>query len=124
MSAEFSVSPRRVSDRSSTTSTRSPGRMNPATPRTSSTRTVTARMPSSSRTESNARWPGAVTFVRTMSSLLSMAFRSEEHTSELLSRRDLVCRLLLEKKKKKKKQIELEEGMKIEHDVVMLGRGG
>src|SRR5690349_22479752 len=25
--------------------------------------------------------------------------RSEEHTSELLSRRDLVCRLLLEKKK-------------------------
>src|SRR5438874_6457013 len=29
--------------------------------------------------------------------------RSEEHTSELQSRRDLVCRLLLEKKKKKKK---------------------
>src|SRR5438874_10676103 len=31
------------------------------------------------------------------------ATRSEEHTSELQSRRDLVCRLLLEKKKKKKK---------------------
>src|SRR5438874_8389252 len=31
--------------------------------------------------------------------------RSEEHTSELQSRRDLVCRLLLEKKKKKQKQI-------------------
>src|SRR5690349_22670692 len=31
------------------------------------------------------------------------AARSEEHTSELQSRRDLVCRLLLEKKKKKKK---------------------
>src|SRR5690349_23752636 len=30
--------------------------------------------------------------------------RSEEHTSELQSRRDLVCRLLLEKKKKQKKQ--------------------
>src|SRR6266496_6011264 len=30
-------------------------------------------------------------------------FRSEEHTSELQSRRDLVCRLLLEKKKKKEK---------------------
>src|SRR5690349_24200478 len=30
--------------------------------------------------------------------------RSEEHTSELQSRRDLVCRLLLEKKKKRKKQ--------------------
>src|SRR5438874_10105652 len=29
--------------------------------------------------------------------------RSEEHTSELQSRRDLVCRLLLEKKKKKRK---------------------
>src|SRR5690606_30523681 len=30
--------------------------------------------------------------------------RSEEHTSELQSRENLVCRLLLEKKKKKKKQ--------------------
>src|SRR5207249_11072630 len=30
--------------------------------------------------------------------------RSEEHTSELQSRFDLVCRLLLEKKKKKKQQ--------------------
>src|SRR5206468_11927115 len=30
------------------------------------------------------------------------AERSEEHTSELQSRSDLVCRLLLEKKKKKK----------------------
>src|SRR5690349_24171628 len=29
--------------------------------------------------------------------------RSEEHTSELQSRRDLVCRLLLEKKKKEVK---------------------
>src|SRR6266576_537808 len=32
----------------------------------------------------------------------SHAARSEEHTSELQSRRDLVCRLLLEKKKKTK----------------------
>src|SRR5438874_9687721 len=30
---------------------------------------------------------------------LSFILRSEEHTSELQSRRDLVCRLLLEKKK-------------------------
>src|SRR5690349_22867102 len=30
----------------------------------------------------------------------SLGERSEEHTSELQSRRDLVCRLLLEKKKK------------------------
>src|SRR5690349_23774857 len=33
--------------------------------------------------------------------------RSEEHTSELQSRRDLVCRLLLEKKKKKRNRIGL-----------------
>src|SRR5438067_6807123 len=32
--------------------------------------------------------------------LASIAARSEEHTSELQSRFDLVCRLLLEKKKK------------------------
>src|SRR2546421_9609554 len=31
--------------------------------------------------------------------------RSEEHTSELQSRSDLVCRLLLEKKKIKKKKL-------------------
>src|SRR5216683_5217377 len=34
--------------------------------------------------------------------LTLFAPRSEEHTSELQSRSDLVCRLLLEKKKKKK----------------------
>src|SRR5215469_18498219 len=33
--------------------------------------------------------------------------KSEEHTSELQSRRDLVCRLLLEKKKKNKQHIPL-----------------
>src|SRR5688572_31466176 len=32
-------------------------------------------------------------------------WRSEEHTSELQSQSNLVCRLLLEKKKKKKKKI-------------------
>src|SRR5205085_12331082 len=36
-------------------------------------------------------WPGAV-----------LDLRSEEHTSELQSQSNLVCRLLLEKKKKKK----------------------
>src|SRR5438874_4002069 len=35
---------------------------------------------------------------------LARMARSEEHTSELQSRRDLVCRLLLEKKKKKKNE--------------------
>src|SRR5688572_31150018 len=35
--------------------------------------------------------------------LFEIANRSEEHTSELQSQSNLVCRLLLEKKKKKKK---------------------
>src|SRR2546430_2845607 len=35
--------------------------------------------------------------------LLPYVTRSEEHTSELQSQSNLVCRLLLEKKKKKKK---------------------
>src|SRR5204862_7348706 len=41
--------------------------------------------------------------------------RSEEHTSELQSRRDLVCRLLLEKKKKKKKDKNLYKLLQIEY---------
>src|SRR5690349_22679755 len=40
-------------------------------------------------------------------SLTTWSERSEEHTSELQSRRDLVCRLLLEKKKKKKNQLRI-----------------
>src|SRR5436190_17718387 len=42
-----------------------------------------------------ARAPKAMSIIR---------LRSEEHTSELQSHSDLVCRLLLEKKKKKKKR--------------------
>src|SRR5437773_3624240 len=38
--------------------------------------------------------------------------RSEEHTSELQSHHDLVCRLLLEKKKKKKKKKKNKEKQK------------
>src|SRR5438105_9127731 len=37
--------------------------------------------------------------IRIAPSVLPADFRSEEHTSELQSRVDLVCRLLLEKKK-------------------------
>src|SRR2546428_6099366 len=37
---------------------------------------------------------------RSPSEVLPRPIRSEEHTSELQSRSDLVCRLLLEKKKK------------------------
>src|SRR5437667_2992396 len=43
--------------------------------------------------------PTARATVRRASSLATL--RSEEHTSELQSHHDLVCRLLLEKKKKK-----------------------
>src|SRR5207342_3864992 len=43
-------------------------------------------------------WPGY--FVSLGLLLLTSLFRSEEHTSELQSRENLVCRLLLEKTKK------------------------
>src|SRR5690349_23341957 len=44
--------------------------------------------------------------------------RSEEHTSELQSRRDLVCRLLLEKKKKKeRKEIRQDKNRIVQTDV-------
>src|SRR5690349_23053147 len=45
--------------------------------------------------------------------LRSVQKRSEEHTSELQSRRDLVCRLLLEKKKKKQKIIKLNKNTNV-----------
>src|SRR5437773_8370177 len=50
--------------------------------------------------------PGSSTTLRTISlgyqyCLSGWPNRSEEHTSELQSHHDLVCRLLLEKKKKK-----------------------
>src|SRR6266496_2517944 len=48
-----------------------------------------------------ARNHGLVHFLAEV--LLQLRRRSEEHTSELQSRRDLVCRLLLEKKKKNQK---------------------
>src|SRR5215204_7284516 len=49
-----------------------------------------------------ARWPRQ-----------AMWFRSEEHTSELQSHSDLVCRLLLEKKKKKQKCLHIKKKKKI-----------
>src|SRR5438132_6308491 len=42
--------------------------------------------------------------------------RSEEHTSELQSHSDLVCRLLLEKKKKKTKKQHIISRCETEHD--------
>src|SRR5690606_41559181 len=43
---------------------------------------------------------------------LALRLRSEEHTSELQSRENLVCRLLLEKKKKKNEQQQLQSNSK------------
>src|SRR5438874_16774 len=43
--------------------------------------------------------PGREETVRSYGKKIEETIRSEEHTSELQSRRDLVCRLLLEKKK-------------------------
>src|SRR5438034_3838371 len=40
---------------------------------------------------------------------VTLKMRSEEHTSELQSHSDLVCRLLLEKKKKKNKNIKIQQ---------------
>src|SRR5688572_32251007 len=47
--------------------------------------------------------PGERTSI--ISDRLDHGWRSEEHTSELQSQSNLVCRLLLEKKKKNKKHI-------------------
>src|SRR5699024_11727628 len=43
--------------------------------------------------------PGLIINAITNPKIIATAVRSEEHTSELQSRFDLVCRLLLEKKK-------------------------
>src|SRR5438094_4612346 len=45
-------------------------------------------------------------FVRGVIAASTRSGRSEEHTSELQSPYDLVCRLLLEKKKKKEKKMQ------------------
>src|SRR5690606_39561335 len=45
---------------------------------------------------------GVGDFIGTAGRPSAMSVRSEEHTSELQSRENLVCRLLLEKKNKKK----------------------
>ena len=48
--------------------------------------------------------------------MIIILYRSEEHTSELQSHSDLVCRLLLEKKKEEKEERQEEkEGQLILH---------
>src|SRR6266576_12330 len=56
------------------------------------------------------RWMHSILLAPTPPAARTSSLRSEEHTSELQSRRDLVCRLLLEKKKKSQfKLAELEK---------------
>src|SRR5690606_21399583 len=54
----------------------------------------------SAKTNSDARF--VVSDIYALPEVLDKKFRSEEHTSELQSRENLVCRLLLEKKKTSK----------------------
>src|SRR2546430_4108154 len=46
---------------------------------------------------------------------LQIGHRSEEHTSELQSQSNLVCRLLLEKKKKKQRDVRRENDIVAQH---------
>src|SRR5688572_31070017 len=50
--------------------------------------------------------------LQTMDEAFGRSVRSEEHTSELQSQSNLVCRLLLEKKKKKKSHIKAIKSLK------------
>src|SRR5690349_25122398 len=61
---------------------------------------VRARQPINLWTTGLARSGTRAVGCRRMHSSTTLDARSEEHTSELQSRRDLVCRLLLEKKKR------------------------
>src|SRR2546426_6826210 len=62
---------------------------------------ATASRPSSGRATSTALTGGTTCSSPSLTGTARRARRSEEHTSELQSPCNLVCRLLLEKKKKK-----------------------
>src|SRR5206468_12303789 len=55
------------------------------------------RLPAGARAGPGGRWPRRIDRIEPV--VVRVELRSEEHTSELQSRSDLVCRLLLEKKK-------------------------
>src|SRR5207249_11216722 len=65
----------------------------------SSASAMAARIPGVGRVTVSLRRSNMVSDMNDSSRLLLGIVRSEEHTSELQSRFDLVCRLLLEKKK-------------------------
>src|SRR5204863_687120 len=67
--------------------------------RSLSSRSSAAEMAESKACTARLRSRTSAARANLYSSLSESSFRSEEHTSELQSRRDLVCRLLLEKKK-------------------------
>src|SRR5206468_8182979 len=75
---------------------RSGDRASPAPTPTADRRRIPSRAPGTSRRRPRPA-PGSSSGCRRTS---RQRRRSEEHTSELQSRSDLVCRLLLEKKKK------------------------
>src|SRR5260221_10635472 len=69
------------------------------------------------------RWvqpPGAVHSTTKYSPSRRQTMRSEEHTSELQSHSDLVCRLLLEKKKKQRIQLPVIRLEMIDLEMVVL----
>src|SRR6266496_6165878 len=68
--------------------------------RTSSTGRLSTRTRSTSGRSASRSWSSDSTSISSSRSPCRVR-RPEEHTSELQSRRDLVCRLLLEKKKEK-----------------------
>src|SRR5438132_7972488 len=65
----------------------------------------TVWIPDSKTRNGVAELPLTEVAIQAFRSQMLLAGRSEEHTSELQSHSDLVCRLLLEKKKKKYKTI-------------------
>src|SRR5438034_4340190 len=73
----------------------------------SPSRTMTAKAGRNTRSVVSEKCPMLFSRPKTMAKCLpsfsarNISWRSEEHTSELQSHSDLVCRLLLEKKKKK-----------------------
>src|SRR5205085_5682887 len=68
--------------------------------------------PGAGRRAQPARARRAVPPSRLVPALRDGGTRSEEHTSELQSQSNLVCRLLLEKKKKTKQQVEITNTIK------------
>src|SRR2546421_7428831 len=69
-----------------------------------------AGAPSASRTGPVSDGRYLTPMITKLLRLLLVGDRSEEHTSELQSRSDLVCRLLLEKKKKNIKRLSYDYG--------------